>query len=114
MGEGDFIMAINQVMRKATGKFKGATLQLRLEADEKALVVCPELIESLEYEPKALAFFNRLAPGRRRYFSNWIESAKTEPTKVKRIAQAVNAMARGLEFGGMLRALREEKDKGRA
>lgn len=114
MGEGTFIMPVNQAMRKGTGKGKGATLQVRFEVDERALVICPDLVESLQYEPKALAFFNKLPPGHRRYFSNWIDSARTEPTRVKRIAQTVNAMARGLDFGGMLRALREEKDRGRA
>lgn len=114
MGEGNFIMPVNQAMRKGTGKGKGATLKLRLETDEQPLVICADLLESLQYEPKALALFNRLPPGHRRYFSNWIDSAKTEPTRVKRIAQTVNAMAKGLDFGGMLRALKEEKERGRA
>lgn len=109
MGEGDFIMAINQSMRKGTGKRKGDVLRVRLEVDEKPLTVCPELLESLQDEPKALAFFNGLAKGRQRYFSNWITSAKTDTTRVKRIAQAVNALSRSQDFGAMIRALKEEK-----
>jgi hypothetical protein len=109
MGEGGFIMAINQSMRKGTGKRKGDTIRVRLEPDEKPFIVCGELLESLQDEPNALAFFNRLPKGHQRYFSNWIAGARTEATKVKRIAQTVNAMARGQDYGTMIRALKEEK-----
>ena len=109
MGEGDFIIAFNQTMRKGTGKRKGNTLRVRLEPDEKPFVVCPELLESLQDEPKALAFFKGLPKGQQRYFSNWITGAKTEPTQVKRIAQTVNAMVKAQDFGMMIRALKEEK-----
>jgi hypothetical protein len=112
MGEGDFIMAINAPMRKGTGKQKGASLQVRLEVDEKPFVVCPDFMESLRDEPKALVFFQGLAKGHQRYFSNWIESAKTEPTRVKRIAQAVNAMAKSQDFGQMVRALKADRMSG--
>jgi hypothetical protein len=109
MGEGDFIMAFNQSMRKGTGKYKGAGLRVRLEPDEKPFVVCPELLESLQEETRALAFFNGLAPGHQRYFSNWITAAKTEATRIKRIAQTVNAMVKGQDYGTMIRALKAEK-----
>jgi len=109
MGEGHFIMAINAVMRKGTAKRKGATLRVQLEIDEKPFVICPDLLESLQDEPKALAFFNKLAKGHQRYFSNWIDGAKTEPTRVKRIAQAVNAMAISQDFGAMVRALKKDR-----
>ena len=109
MGEGDFILAVNQSMRKATGKRKGDTLRVRLEPDEQPFEVCPELLASLEDEPKAQVFFNGLAKGHQRYFSNWITSAKTEATRVKRLAQTVNAMAKGQDYGTMIRALKEEK-----
>lgn len=110
MGEGDFIIAVNAGMRKAVRKQKGATLRVRLAVDEKPFVICPDLMESLQDEPRALAFFNKLAPGHQRYFSKWIDSVKTEPTRVKRIAQAVNALSRSLDFGGMVRALKADRE----
>jgi uncharacterized protein YdeI (YjbR/CyaY-like superfamily) len=39
----------------------------------------------------------------------WIDSAKTEPTRVKRIAATVNAMAKGMTYAEMLHSLRDEK-----
>jgi hypothetical protein len=109
MGEGEFIMAVNAGMRKAIRKQRGATLQVRLALDEKPFVICPDLMESLQDEPKALAFFKTLPPGHQRYFSKWIDSAKTESTRVKRIAQAVNALSRSMGFSSMVRALKKEK-----
>jgi hypothetical protein len=106
MGEGDFIIAVNTDMRKAVRKQKGDTLRVRLDLDEKPFVICQDLMESLQDEPKALAFFKTLPPGHQRYFSKWIDSCKTESTRVKRIAQAVDALSRSLGFSGMVRALK--------
>jgi len=44
-----------------------------------------------------------LAPGDRKYFSNWIESAKTDETKTKRIAQTINALSKKWDYGQMIR-----------
>jgi hypothetical protein len=109
MGEGHFIMAVNADMRKGTGKQKGAKLAVRIEVDDLPAIMSDDLIACLGDEPKALEFFNALSPGHRKYFSNWIESAKTEPTKTKRIALAVNALSRGLGYGPMIREQKANK-----
>lgn len=108
MGGGDFIMAINAAMRKAIRKGKGANLVLELELDRKPLKICPELLECLADEPEAMTFFTNLPKSHQLYFSKWIESAKTEPTKARRIAQAVTALSRGHHYGQMLRALKQD------
>ena len=109
MGEGDFIMPLNAEIRKGIGKRKGAKLSVKIEVDDSPIKLSSDLIDCLADEPKALEFFKALTPGHQKYFSNWIESAKTEPTKAKRIAMAVNAMARGLHFGLMLREQKANK-----
>ncbi|MEI9933349.1 MAG: YdeI/OmpD-associated family protein [Ferruginibacter sp.] len=60
-------------------------------------------------EPEALAFFNTLPNGHKNYFGGWIRSAKTEETKTKRIAQAVNALSKGYRFNIMIRMLNADK-----
>jgi hypothetical protein len=110
MGEGNFIMAINASMRKGIGKRKGAQLVLRLEVDDAPILPPADLIACLEDEPKALEFFKTLTKGHQTYFTKWIESAKTEATKAKRIAQSVNALSKGHHFGIMLRTLKAEKN----
>jgi uncharacterized protein YdeI (YjbR/CyaY-like superfamily) len=64
----------------------------------------------LNDEPIALANFNKLPGSHQKYYSKWIESAKTEQTKTKRIAQAVNALTKNLHYGQMIRSLKKEPD----
>ncbi|MBN8785519.1 MAG: YdeI/OmpD-associated family protein, partial [Terrimonas sp.] len=44
------------------------------------------------------------------YFSKWIESAKTEATRAKRIAMTVSATAKKWGYPEMIRAAKKEKD----
>ena len=104
LGGGDFIMALNATIRKCISKGKGAILQVKMEADKSPVLPSAELMECSSDEPQALAYFNKLRKSHQNYFSKWIESAKTEATKAKRIAQTVNACARGQHFGEMMRS----------
>jgi hypothetical protein len=109
MGKGDFILPINAAIRKATGKRLGASLKVHLEIDISPILPPTELLECLEDEPEALKHFNSLPQSHRNYFTKWIESAKTEPTKTKRIALVIKTMVRKMDFGAMIREEREEK-----
>jgi uncharacterized protein YdeI (YjbR/CyaY-like superfamily) len=68
-------------------------------------------MECLQDEPKAIGFFQKLSKGHQAYFIKWILSAKTEPTKARRMTQMINALARGQDFGTMLRSLKQDKSK---
>jgi hypothetical protein len=107
---GGFIMPLNSEMRKGLGKSKGAIVDVRLSVDKKEFVICPELVACLSDEPAALQYFNKLPPSHQKYYSKWIDSAKTDETKAKRIAMAVTGMARGLNYGAMLRLQKEENE----
>lgn len=108
MGGGEFIMPLNADLRKKIGKRKGAQLSVQLQVDAAPFEMNADFIACLEDEPKALEKFNKLPGSHQRYFSKWIDSAKTEPTKAKRIAMAVDAMAKGWGFAEMLRAQRKD------
>ena len=109
MGGGSFIMAINTLMRKGIGKRHGAMLNVKLEVDKAPRILDPVFMECLAEEPEGLRFFKTLAKSHQHYFSKWIKDAKTEPTKAKRIAQAINALSRKLGFPEMMRALKANK-----
>lgn len=111
MGEGDFIMAINAVMRKGIGKQKGALLKVQIEVDASPILPPSELLECMADEPDALKYYNSLPQGHRNYFTKWIDSAKTDATKAKRIALVIKTMVRKMDFGAMLREEREERKK---
>lgn len=108
MGGGSFIMALNAEMRKAIGKRKGAMLKVKLEEDKEEFKLNPDLVECINDEPRAKAYWEKLPPSHQKYYSKWIDSAKGEATKVKRITMAVEGMRRGLNYGEMLRANRSE------
>ena len=109
MGGGDFIMPLNATMRKGIKKEKGATIKVQLAVDDNEIKPPAELIECLQDEPKALEFFNSLNKGHQNYFTNWINSAKTEPTRAKRIADSINALSKKMDFGAMLRQRKKDR-----
>lgn len=110
MGDGGFIIAVNAEMRKGLKKQKGAMVKVQLEVDTAEFSVPPELTECLEDEPGAREYFDSLPKSHQLYFTKWINSAKTDQTKTKRVAQAVNALAKKFDFGQMLRSLKQSRD----
>ncbi len=104
MGGGSFIMPLNAQLRKGIGKRHGAMLVVQLEEDKTPVKLDEDFMECLAEEPAAVSFFKTLAKSHQNYFSKWIASAKTEETKAKRIAQAVNGLARNLNYNEMIRA----------
>lgn len=111
MGGGAFIMPLNAGIRKGIGKRHGAMLKVQLEEDVKPFQFNKDFMECLADEPRATNFFKTLPGSHQRYFSKWIDEAKTEPTKIKRIAQAVNALSKKQGFPEMLRSLKKDKDE---
>lgn len=108
MGEGQFIMPVNATMRKAIRKQKGDKVSLQIQTDTSPLKISSTFLDCLADEPAALKNFKKMPLSHQHYYSKWIDSAKTDATKTKRIAMAVNGLAMGLDYGAMLRA---ERDK---
>jgi hypothetical protein len=108
MGGGDFIMTLNAAIRKGIQKQKGATVSVKMEVDNNEIKPPEELMEFLQDEPEALAYFNSLTKGHQNYFINWINSAKTDATKAKRIAAILNALNKHWDYGQMIRALKKD------
>ena len=111
MGGGSFILPVNATMRKGIGKKHGAMVKVILEEDKKPFEFNKDFIECLADDPAAKTFFNSLAGSMQRYFSKWIDEAKTEQTKTKRIAQAVSALSRSTSFPEMIMNLKAEKNR---
>lgn len=111
MGNGDFILPLNGTLRKQLGIRKGEKLKVQLEEDAKPLQLSPALLSCLADEPDALAYFNTLPPSHRRYYSKWIEDAKSASTQAKRITQAINAFVRKQSFSEMMRSLKKDRNE---
>ena len=108
MGEGHFIMPLNATMRKQLRKQQGDTLHVSLEKDPDEYVLHEVLISCLQEEPVAWKFFNALPGSHQRYYSKYIDAAKTENTQAKRIARVVRAMQLHLSYAEMLRMDKEK------
>lgn len=104
MGDGDFIMALNGPLRKKAGLRVGDLVAVEIAFDPTPKVLSDDLMACLEDAPQAMEFFNTLTPSHRQYFSDWIESAKTLPTKTKRIALTIDACSKRMGFPEMIRA----------
>jgi Domain of unknown function (DUF1905)/Bacteriocin-protection, YdeI or OmpD-Associated len=104
MGEGNFIMPLNAAMRKATGKKLGDKLKVSLETDNSEFAFSEDFIACLQDEPVAYDFFQTLSGSHQKYFSKWIDSAKTSYTKTKRIVMAVTALSKKQGYPEMIRA----------
>jgi hypothetical protein len=109
MGAGAFIIPVNGDMRKAIGKRHGAMVKVQLEEDKKPFQFNKDFMDCLKDEPNAAQFFKTLSGSHQRYFSKWIDSAKTEPTRVKRIAQAVSALSKKMGYPEMMRSQRKDQ-----
>jgi hypothetical protein len=109
VGEGNFILAVNADMRKGIRKNLGATIQIQLYTDERELHPPMDLMNCLQDEPDAASYFDSLPKSHQLYFGRWIDSAKTEETRAKRIAQAIVALSRKQGYSDMIRANKKVK-----
>lgn len=104
MGDGDFIIALKADLRKKLRKEAGAVLEVQLEEDKDFKIELPEDLElCLSEEARLLEEFLKMPMSHRNWYINWLNSAKTEATRTKRLAKIVSAMDRGLDFGQMMR-----------
>lgn len=105
MGEGNFILALKASLRKSLRKEEGAVLQIQLEEDKDFKIEMPEDLElCLLEERHCMDNFLKQPKSHQNYYINWLNTAKTEPTRVKRLIQIVNAMDQQLDFGAMIRS----------
>ena len=111
MGEGDYIIALKGELRRKLRKKDGDPLRVSLQEDQDFQIpMPPELEEALSDQPHFLENFLKQPKSHQHYFFNWINSAKTDPTRAKRIAMTIDAMDRDYDFGQMIR----EEKKNRA
>ncbi len=77
-----------------------APTSLSGDAPRPDLSALPSYIEeALKTNPRAWQYFAQLAPSYRRAYIGWIESAKRDVTKDKRLREALNLLADGKKLG---------------
>lgn len=110
MGSGDFILPLDGKIRKQLKKEAGRPVSLSLEHDIDYRVEMPEDLEiCLAQEDGLLEQFLSYTKSHQNYFINWLNTAKTEVTRTKRLIMIVNAMALKQDFGLMLRSNKRDR-----
>lgn len=103
MGDGSFIIPINSAMRKAIAKGHGSMVAVTLLEDEKKYQLNKDLVACLADDPEAKSFFEAMPPSHQNYYSKWIDDAKTEATKIKRLSQTLFGMANKMNYSQTIR-----------
>lgn len=101
-GDGTFYLVVNRDMRTAAGVGRGDKVTVTLERDDTPTAVeAPEiLVEALARAPAAAETWERLPPSAKKQYADWIAEAKTEETRQRRVARAIELLAEGKRLKG--------------
>ncbi len=103
MGEGEYIIPINAEMRKALKKKEGDIVALSIAKDNASFALSSDMMICLKEDETALAHFQNLNGSHQKYFSKWVDGAKSIDTKTKRIGKVFFAMQNKMDFAQMIR-----------
>lgn len=97
MGGPHHIVGVPKGIRTTAGKDIGDSIEITVVADDtpREVVVPPDLEAALVPEPVAREFFDALSYTHRKEYVRWIESAKREETRVRRVEKAVEMLKAG-------------------
>ena len=103
MGGGEFVLPINANIRKKLKLNIGDEVIVNIEEDKNFEIKMPEDLQDLLEMEGLLENFLAQAKSHQNYFIKYIDSAKTAETRVKRLNMTLDAMQRGMDYGGMIR-----------
>ncbi len=98
MGNQRLFLPVRAEIRKKIQKKEGDWVKVVLYADHSALEIPAELLACLQDDPVAHQTFLSYTEGQQKEFLDWIASAKTDKTKVERIAATLDKLAKGKKF----------------
>ncbi len=97
-GSGQLFLPIKSEIRKNIKKEAGDYVHIILYPDNAPLEVPEELLLCLQDDAEALRFFNSLNKSEQHQYVKWIYSAKTDQTKVDRIAKTLVRLSKHQKF----------------
>lgn len=98
LGNGHLMLVVKSDIRKKIKKQAGDTVYIIIYEDKIPMIIPEELLLCLDYEDSILEKFEKYSDGEKKAFVDWIYSAKTEQTKVDRIAKTITMIQRGEKF----------------
>jgi antitoxin component of MazEF toxin-antitoxin module len=94
---GQFLVGLNRAVRQEAGVEAGDTVDVELELDTapREVEVPQALADALAADDEAREAFDRLAYTHRKEYARWIEEAKRDETRRRRLAQALEMLRQG-------------------
>ncbi len=94
MGNGRLFLPVKAEIRKRIGKKEGDWVKVVLFIDNSPTEIPEEFLLCLKEDPAAYESFLTYTDGQQKEFIDWIYSAKTDKTKVERIAETLNKLVK--------------------
>jgi hypothetical protein len=95
---GNALIGLNKQVREGAGVAVGDRVEVELQRDEEPRTVeVPEAFASALAEAGLRVRFDRLSYTHRKEYVRWIEEAKREETRERRLAKAVEMLGQGIE-----------------
>lgn len=92
----DYFLRLGAAWQRDSGIGPGDPVQVRLSLEgPQGSTVAPDIAKALSDSPIAKTFFEGLPTFYRKNFMRWIESAKREETRARRIAEMVALLEEG-------------------
>jgi len=97
MGGPNHVLIILKGIREQIGKTFGDEIKVSVELDveERVVTVPAELRRALKGNPKAKAVFEKLSFTHQKEYVTWINEAKKEETRVRRITKTMEMLVKG-------------------
>lgn len=106
VGDGRRYFIVSPDIKEQTGLDVGDVVEMRFRIDDQDFVDVPRSLELAILEDERVSErWDGLTAGKKRMFTFHVSSAKTAPTEAKRIAEAMEAIGRGMT----LRDLQNER-----
>jgi hypothetical protein len=91
---GEFLVGLSRAVREAAGVEAGDTVKVELALDEapREVDVPPALADALARDAAARAAFDRLSYTHRKEYARWVDDAKREETRSRRVAETLERL----------------------
>lgn len=97
MGGTCHILGVRKEIREKTGKSIGDEIEVVIEEDTepREVTVPPDFKQALAGHPEAEAFFQQLSYTHQKEYVQWIEEARRDETRQRRIEQTIELLQQG-------------------
>ena len=99
---GRYLLPLRREIREACGLEAGMPLDVTLALDEepRTLEIPSDLAAAFAGDPEARALFDKLSFTHRKEYVEWINGAKREATRSRRVAQTLGMLRDGVKTPG--------------